>query len=180
MVGCNKWKSLMSIQTKYNYLEQAYFDLLEGIDVLIHKAKLSNRFESIQLADDDFVQLEKAKELCELRIIELWEERDSTEFKGLCSVYFDIASQLEIDRESEYFILEQFKLIAFGYLGEHWHFVKQHLKSKEPIFESLDAGAEWNNRILVSAFKAIVYLVKKDLWQDVGKAVELINQLRVE
>lgn len=170
----------MSIRTKYNYLEQAYPNLLKGIDVLIHKAKLSNRFESIQLADDDFVQLEKAKELCELRIIELWEERNSIEFKGLCSVYFDIASQLEIDRESEYFILEQFKLIAFGYLGEHWHFVKQHLKSKEPIFESLDTGAEWNNRILVSAFIAIVYLVKKDSWQDVGKAVELINQLRVE
>src|SRR5690606_10019714 len=133
MVGCNKRKNLMSIQTKYNYLAQAYPDLLEGIDVLIHKGKLSNRFESIQLTVDDFAQLEKAKELCELRIIELWEERNSIEFKGLCSVYFDIASQLEIDRDSEYFILEQFKLIAFGYLGEHWHFVKQYLKSKESI-----------------------------------------------
>ena len=81
----------MSIQIKYNYLEQAYPEMLDGIGLLIQKAKLSKRFEEVSLTDVDLAQLEKAKELCELRIIELWEERDSLEFKALCSVYFDIA-----------------------------------------------------------------------------------------
>ena len=170
----------MSIQIKYNYLEQAYPDTLKGIGALIQKGKLSKRFEEVKLNDEDIMQLEKAKELCELRIIELWEKRDSLEFRALCSVYFDIASQLSINPESEYFILEQYKLIAFGYLGEHWHFVKQYLKNSEWITNNLKTGAEWNNRILTISFKAVVYLVKKDSWHDVGQAVELINQLRGE
>ncbi len=170
----------MSIQIKYNYLERAYPDMLEGISALIQKAKLSKRFEEVSLTNEDLTQLEKAKELCELRIIELWDERDSTEFKALCSVFFDIASQISINTESEYFIIEQFKLIAFGYLGEHWHFVKQYLKTSESVFNNLEAGADWNNRILTISFKAIVNLVKKDSWHEVGLAVELINQLRSE
>lgn len=170
----------MSIQLKYNYLEQAYPDMLEGIGALIQKGKLSKRFEEIELTDEDLTQLEKAKELCELRIIELWKDIDSLEFRSLCSVYFDIASQLSINTESEYFILEQFKLIAFGYLGEHWHFVKQYLKTCGPVIDNMEVGEEWNNRILTISFKAIVNLVRKDSWHDVGQAVELINQLRGE
>lgn len=170
----------MSNQLKYNYLEQAYPDMLEGIGALIQKGKLSKRFDEIELTDENLTQLEKAKELCELRIIELWEEFDSLEFRSLCSVYFDIASQLTINTESEYFILEQFKLIAFGYLGEHWHFVKQYLKTYRPVIDNMEVGKEWNNRILTISFKAIVNLVRKDSWHDVGQAVELINQLRGE
>ena len=170
----------MSIQIKYNYLEQAYPDMLAGIGTLIQKEKLSKRFENVSLTNEDLTQLEKAKELCEIRIIELWEERDSLEFKSLCSVYFDIASELLIDSESEYFILEQFKLIAFGYLGEHWHFVKHYLKTVESIVDNLEPTADWNNRILTISFKAVVNLVKKDSWHEIGQAVELINQLRGE
>ena len=116
----------MSIQIKYNYLEQAYPDMLEGIGMLIQKAKLSARFDSLQLSEEEFEQLQKAKELCELRIIEFWGNREQAEFKALCSTYFDIASQLPIQWDSELAIYEQLKLIAFGYLGEHWHFVKQY------------------------------------------------------
>ncbi|REG78215.1 DEAD/DEAH box helicase [Algoriphagus antarcticus] len=170
----------MSIQVKYNYLEQAYPDMLEGIGALIQKGKLSKRFEKVNLTDEDLAQLEKAKELCELRIIELWDVRDSVEFKALCSVYFDITSQIPINIENEYFILEQFKLIAFGYLGEHWHFVKQYLKGLTGQIQALELGESWNNRILTVSFKAIVQLVKKENWRDISQAVELINQLRSE
>lgn len=170
----------MSIQIKYNYLERAYPYMLSGIGALIQKGKLSKLFEGISLTNTESAYLEKAKELCELRIIELWEERDSVEFKALCSVYFDITSQVSMSQESEYFILEQFKLITFGYLGEHWHFVKQYLKTSESVFNNLEAGTNWNNRILTISFKAVVNLVKKDSWHEVGQAVELINQLRRE
>jgi hypothetical protein len=63
----------MSIQVKYDYLEQAYPDMLTGIGVLIQKGKLAKRFNSVELTADDIQRLEKAKELCELKIIELWE-----------------------------------------------------------------------------------------------------------
>lgn len=174
----------MSIQTKYHILEQAYPDMLDGIGMLIQKGKLARRFESLQLDEVEFQQLTKAKELCELRIIELWEQRDEEEttndFKALCSTYFDIAGQIPVIVEDEYFVYETFKLIAFGYLGEHWHFVKQYLKGLKEQVGGIELGESWNNRILTVAFKAIVQLVKKDNWRDVSQAVELINQLRRE
>jgi superfamily II DNA/RNA helicase len=174
----------MSIQTKYHILEQAYPDMLAGVGMLIQKGKLSKRFASLQLNDVEIQELTKAKELCELRIIELWElrntEQTSNEFKALCSTYFDIASQLPAHVESEYFVYETFKLIAFGYLGEHWHFVKQYLKGLEEQIRSIELVDIWHNRILTVSFKAIVQLVRKENWRDVSEALGLINQLRIE
>lgn len=170
----------MSIQIKYNYLEQAYPDMLEGIGMLIQKAKLSGRFDSVQLSEEEIEQLQKAKELCELKIVELWDNREQPEFKGLCSTYFDIASQLPMQWDSELLIYEQLKLIAFGYLGEHWHFVKQYLKNYSGQFEAIQVGESWNQRILTISFKAIVHLIKKENWQEIGQSVALINQLRQE
>lgn len=174
----------MSIQTKYHILEQAYPDMLAGIGMLIQKGKLSRRFSSLQLNEVEIQELIKAKELCELRIIELWElrntEETSNEFKALCSIYFDIASQLPAIIKSEYFVYEAFKLVSFGYLGEHWHFVKQYLNGLKGHIQSIELVDNWNNRILTVSFKAIVQLVKKENWRDVSEAVELINQLRIE
>jgi superfamily II DNA/RNA helicase len=174
----------MSIQTKYQILKQAYPDILAGIDVLIQKGKLSKRFVNLQLREDEIQELHKAKELCELQIIELWEkqydEEKKNDFKALCSIYFDIAEQLPASLEDEYFIYETFKLIAFGYLGEHWHFVKQYLKALHEQIQGIKPGDNWNNRLLTASFKAIVQLVIKENWRDVSHAVRLINQLRIE
>ncbi|WP_010424312.1 DEAD/DEAH box helicase [Anaerophaga thermohalophila] len=170
----------MSIELKYNHLERAYPDMLTGIGALIQKGKLSGRFESVELSEEDIRQLEKAKELCELKIIELWDSRDSQQFKALCATYFDIASQLSALTESEYYIYEQFKLIAFGYLGEHWHFVRQYLKSRMHINEELTPADDWNQRLLTRSFKAILGLILKENWKDVDKAVQQINALREE
>lgn len=170
----------MSIQIKYNYLEQAYPDMLEGVGMLIQKAKLSARFDNVQLSIEEIEQLQKAKELCELKIIEFWDNREQVEFKALCSTYFDIASQLPIQRDSELVIYEQLKLIALGYLGEHWHFAKQYLKNHNEDFDSIQIGETWNQRILSISFKAIIHLIKKENWQEISQSVALINQLRQE
>ncbi|MDD4115943.1 MAG: DEAD/DEAH box helicase, partial [Massilibacteroides sp.] len=170
----------MSIQIKYNYLEQAYPDMLEGVGMLIQKAKLSARFDSVQLSIEEIEQLQKAKELCELKIIEFWDNREQVVFKALCSTYFDIASQLPIQWDSELVIYEQLKLIALGYLGEHWHFVKQYLKNHNEDFDSIQIGETWNQRILSISFKAIIHLIKKENWQEISQSVALINQLRQE
>lgn len=168
----------MSIRIKYDYLEQAYPDMLEGIVNLIQKGKLSKRFDSVNLTEAELVTLDKAKELCELKIVELWEEQETTEFKALCSTYFDIVGLLPINSESEYYIYEQIKLIAFGYLGEHWHFVRQHIKSSFNIIDNLEIGDDWNKRIITISYKALASLIKKDSWRDIDRAISYINQLR--
>lgn len=170
----------MSVQMKYNHLEQAYPEMLDGIASLIQKGKLSQRFGTVHLSAEEINELEKAKELCELKIIELWEERETFGFKALCSTYFDIVSLLPVNADSEYYIYEQIKLIAFGYLGEHWHFVRQYIKTNAQQIYNLEAGNDWNKRILILVFKALTSLIKKDSWRDIDQAIQLIDRLRVE
>ena len=167
----------MSIRQKYKYLEEAYPDMLKDIGMLIQKGKLSGRFEGVSLTDDEVLRLRNARELCELKIIELWERRDETEFKALCATYFDISSQLPGDKDNEYCIYEHVKLIAFGYLGEHWHFVKQYFKRNDLTGSDQDS---WNECLLVSTYKALRLLVVKESWTDLKEAVQLINQLKEE
>lgn len=168
----------MSMQSKYRYLELSYPDMLDGIGTLIQKGKLAKRFDHVFLSDVDIQELEKAKELCELKILELWDSRTSKEFRSLCATYFDIATLLAENRDNEYFIYEQIKLITCGYLGEHWHFVKQYLKSQN--FEDLGNQESWNQRLLVLSYKALVGLIVKDNWRNIESSVALINQLREE
>lgn len=172
----------MSITLKYSFLEHAYPEMLESVGLLIQKMKLSGRFNDIELTAENFHQLTIAKELCELRIIELWETRteNNFEFKALCATYFDISSQLPASTYDEYFVYEQFKIIFFGYLGEHWHFVKQYLNKTIQIFDNIDDKNNWNLRIITLAFKALVHLVKKDSWREIDYGVNFINQLRRE
>lgn len=165
---------------KYKILEDFYPGLLLGISSIIQKGKLSNRFPSLQLSKSEKLEIAKAKELCELKILELWNNQDDEKFKLLCSVYFDVSSLLNFNIKTEEDIYEIIKLISIGYLGEHSHFVKAYLVQQKQKIEDLEIPNKWNSRLLLKIFKVIVQLVIKKSWNDISQAIELINQLRLE
>ncbi len=170
----------MSIETKYRYLINTYPDILNGVNILIQKAKISNRFEDKILSFDEQSELEKAKNLCELRIVETWNSQNSEEFKALCSTYFDIAAQCDIEGENEYIVFEYIKIISFGYLGEGWHLVRQYLKNQQDKIDELPISENWNSRLLNTSFKALVGLIRKNDWNDINLSIQLIENLRTE
>jgi len=165
---------------KYKILEEYFPDLLQGIPEIIQKGKLSKRFNTLQLDENKKTELIKAKELCELKILELWKYQDDEKFKILCSVYLDISTLLNFDIKTEEDIYEVIKLISLGYLGEHSHFVKDFLNQQKQKIEYLIVTDKWNSRLLNNIFKVIVILVLKKSWKDISQAIELINQLRSE
>lgn len=169
----------MSVQDKYRVLENAFPEMLEGIGALIQKAKICNRFESVHLSDQELELLEKAKELSEVAILEHWDDQ-SNDFKALCSTHFDIASQLPIELDDEYLFYEYIKLICCAYLGENWHMARQFIKQKMDELTSIEPNGNWNIRLLQKSFLALIYLIKKDDWEDVDRAVKTIEELRGE
>ncbi len=170
----------MSIEIKYRYLKNAYPDMLSGIGMLIQKAKISNRFEDEALSNDENSELEKAKILCELSIVEIWNDLNSEEFKALCSTYFDIAAQCDIELDNEYAVFEYIKIISFGYLGEGWHLVRQYLKNQQNKIDDLPISENWNTRLLNISFKALVGLIRKNGWNDINESIRQIEKLRLE
>lgn len=169
----------MKANEKYNFLINAFPEILQGIGSIIQKGKLSKKF-SLQLSESETEELYKAKELCELKILELWENKDTEEFKVLCSTYFDIATILPIETSSDEGIYEIFKIISFGYLGEHSHFVKDFLRQQKDQIDNIEIPDKWNSRLLRKCFQVIVSLVVKTSWDNISQAIGYINQLRNE
>ena len=79
----------MSTIKKYEILEKNYQDILGELSVLIQKARVSRRFNAVQLSESEKKLLQKAKEICELEINNYWNQKDSNEFLSLCITYFD-------------------------------------------------------------------------------------------
>lgn len=170
----------MSLDPKYQLLIQEHPDLLEGIDTLIQKIKVGHRFSNIEVSSDDIAKIELAKDLCELKILELWTDQESVDFKALCSVFFDLATESPLEADNEITILDIIKIISCGYLGESWHRVKQFTTSRSELIEGISVGQDWNRRLLHSSFLAIVGLINKRNWTDINQSITLINNLREE
>ncbi|MCX7715136.1 MAG: DEAD/DEAH box helicase, partial [Clostridia bacterium] len=170
----------MTITEKYNLLRDAYPEIIQDIGHTVQKGKLSQRFSSLKLNDEENTELQKAKELCDLKILEEWNNQESEKFKTLCSVYFDIASLLPCSFRNDEDIYECIKLIALGYLGEHAHFVKDYLKRHHTHLHEIQNSEKWNSRLLRKTFFVIVALVVKKTWKDISDAIGYINELRKE
>jgi len=170
----------MSTIKKYEILEKNYQDILGELSVLIQKARVSRRFNAVQLSESEKKLLQKAKEICELEINNYWNQKDSNEFLSLCITYFDIATCFDYDLNDEINIMEVFKIIIFGYLGEHSHYVKSYLLSIKDDVNNITIPEKWDARILYTIFNSLYFLVVKNSWKDIEKAVENINQLRKE
>ncbi|HOV32652.1 MAG TPA: DEAD/DEAH box helicase [Candidatus Hydrogenedens sp.] len=169
----------MSMENKYKYLEDDFGDILGKISKHIQKAKISQRFDAINLSEEENEFLIKAKEICEIQINSLWHQRSSNEFLSYCLSYFDISSYFDYEIRNENDILEIFKIIIFGYLSEHSHFVRNFVISKINI-DTVPVPDKWNLRLLYSIFKSVLYLIKKDNWKDISNVVDSINNLRSE
>jgi replicative superfamily II helicase len=168
----------MNVTEKYQLLTEAFPEILGDIGQFIQKGKLAKRFSTLSLTDEEVTELKKAKELCELKILELWQAHDSERFKAFCSTYFDIASLLPCECNSDEDVFETLKIISLGYLGEHGHFVKDYLKQIPT--ENLEIPQKWNSRLLRKCFQVIVALIIKKSWNDISNAIEQINRLRKE
>ncbi|MDF1612893.1 DEAD/DEAH box helicase [Stygiobacter electus] len=170
----------MKATEKYKLLSDAFPEMLKGIGQLVQKGKLTKRFSLLQLSESELNQLAKAKELCELKLLELWQHQEDENFKALCSVYFDIASLLPCECKSDEDIYEIIKVISLGYLGEHAHLVKDFLITQKTAIDNLEIPEKWNSRLLRKCFRVIVSLVIKKSWAEISQSINAINQLREE
>ncbi|TNF48597.1 MAG: DEAD/DEAH box helicase [Bacteroidetes bacterium] len=170
----------MSLDPKYRLLIQEHPELLAGVDRLIQKIKVGHRFNNIEISGDDLSKIELAKDLCELKIIELWSDHETESFKALCSVYFDLATEISIDPSNEVSVLEYLKIISCGYLGESWHRVSQFIAANNDVIQNISFQEGWNHRLLHTSFLAIIGLINKKNWHDINVSIGLINSLRQE
>jgi hypothetical protein len=142
-------------------------------------------FEKEFLASPSLNSLEKSeliklKELCELRILELLDWQNTSEFTNLCSKYVDISTLLPFQLKTDEDVYNIFKLIIFGYLANRSQSVKDFLNQHD-LNNNLDLDVtKWNSYLFRQIFKAFATLVLFESQDDILSSIDLINQLRAE
>lgn len=82
----------------------------------------------------------------------------------------------EIDR-----IKYVYRLIAFSYLGQKWESGRRYIiENKDSISVDINPRDTWDIRMFKQTYSAFVHLVRKDTWEDLSNACEIITTLRDE
>jgi replicative superfamily II helicase len=153
-------------------------------DGIINRNKLFGSFPSIApMNNEDREMLVKTLNSLELIIIDLWDpssENDKINFIKICNKCFDIMCTLPIPSNSDDKIKYALRLIAYGYLSERWEAARRFLIENEAELILISERNRWNDRIFRIIYLSVFYLVRKRSWDDLTKAVGLIDLLRGE
>lgn len=158
-------------------------DIRRKADEIINKRKIENKlFTKSTLVHEEKELLEKVLEIYELAIIDLWDkEEKKNEFSFLNKKCFDIIQVFPLPQDDIPKIKHVLKLIGYSYLGEKWEDGKRFLiEEKNAWSVSIDDKTTWDERLFKKTYLAILYLVKKNSWEDLRNAIDLINSLRDE
>ena len=156
------------------------------------KRRIKNAFyldPNATSADD--LLIKKVLEAYELSILDRWQYAFNTsvdveykapalEFQDLCQKYINLMTVLPIPSEKIAKIKHALKLITFSYLADKWEDAKRFLLEHDELNVNPDSGEEWDRRVFTTIYLAILYLVKKDTWDDVHRATQYIVDLKKE
>jgi len=158
-------------------------EIRKRAEEIISEKKFENKlFGEYALTQEEKELLEKILEIYELTIIDLWDkEEKKNEFSTLSKKCFDILQILPLPQDDISKIKHILKLVAYSYLGEKWEDGRRFLKEEKNTCEiEINDENTWDERLFKKTYLAILYLVRKDSWEDLSNAVNLINKLRNE
>jgi replicative superfamily II helicase len=163
--------------TKYHWLIDN--EILSQTETITNKRKLAKYFPTLTTTTEEENLLKHTLESIEFEIIEKWND-DPNLFSQLCRDYFEIIETLSPpgdEIECIHFIL---KLITYGYLGEKWEAARRYLieNEKQLILNPINTSENWRATLLYKIYHAIFHIVRKNSWDDLTKALEIIVELR--
>jgi len=150
---------------------------------IISEKKFENKlFGKHTLTQEERELLEKILEIYELAIIDLWDrEEKKNEFSTLSKKCFDILQIFPLPKDDILKIKHILRLIAYSYLGEKWEDGRRFLIEEENVWKiEINDENMWDERLFKKTYLAILYLVRKNSWDDLRDTVSLINDLRDE
>ena len=157
---------------------------------LIKNVKINKSINpSFQLSHDDREYIVDTIEIYELTIINMWKyvfdtrnnKNTKNEFVEFCKTCFDLLNTLKIPNDTTAKINHIIKLITYSYLGEKWEDMARILQNDDGDVWKLEfSNTNWNLRLMVKIYRAILYLCRKRNWNDVEQLSILIKNLRKE
>ena len=163
-----------------NYLDE---EELAYAKEIINRRKISKNFPDFLIKkkeEDTF--LSNVLNKMEFAAISIWnpEKENADKFREICSNYFEILKCLPLPENEIRKAIQVIKLIVYSYLGEKWESGRRYLIENEEIIHVNNDSVNWDERLFKTIYLAIIYLLRKNSWTDLEKAIEMINVLRKE
>ena len=137
---------------------------------------------------DNIERIEKVIEFHELAAIDYWRfafdsEQDNREkrevFHNICKRAFSLMEVCPVPEEPIRRIVHVLKMMTYAYLGEKWEDMRRYLRTSGINLEiRLASDSNWDYRLLVNIYRAILYLTGRNSWQDLRKSMDTIDDLR--
>jgi len=157
-------------------------DIRDKTDEIINEKKFEKKlFGKSSLTQNEKELLERVLEVYELAILDLWDnEEKKHEFSEFSKKCFDILQVFPIPSNEILKIKHVLRLVSYSYLGEKWEDGRRFLIEEENVWKIITKEDAWDKILFKKTYLAILYLVRKNSWEDLKKAIDLINELRKE
>lgn len=164
-------------------LQSVSSDLKEVRRIVADKKVRRKFYGEAAFTQEEVAAINKVAEALELAAIDSWRASDKEQrftFSTICREYADILQIAPLPTDHFRKMKSILKLVAFSYLGEKWEDGRRFLKEREDVWRDLKAlnKDDWDIRLFADCYEAILLMVRKQDWNDLSKASEIIVSLR--
>lgn len=165
-------------------------NISKRVDVLVNRNKIEKYLGSVNIfSEHEYQEITKVIGIYELAIVDLWNYNFETSkenlekrktVNSLCKKCFDLLQTLPIPEEPLLKIKHVLKLFTYSYLGEKWEDMRRILNEETAIWNINRENDYWDVRLFCTIYLSLLYLVRKESWQDLNTSIEYITTLRIE
>ena len=153
----------------------------------VNGAKISRHITTQLKLDRNLDEIQKIIDAYEVAIVIFWRHAfDTTDkvnkasFHESCRNCFDLLQMVPAPSKHTDKIKHILKMFAYAYLGEKWEDMRRFLIENEVDWTINTEADQWDVRLLSKIYMAVLYMVRKETWNDLSRATEYVKELQVE
>ena len=186
IVELNQWVTEIK-NLNHWVIDSLNLDELEKVNLIVNTKRIEKKFyNDSKLDKEEITLIKKVLGVFEFTTIDLWDyafDKDDPDKKRAFTIisreYFRICQVLPIPEDDIEKIKHVLKLVTFSYLGEKWEDGRRFLIENEDLDVNCEKE-EWDEYLFTTIYNATRYLIQKNSWKDLNKAVNYVNQLKNE
>lgn len=155
---------------------------IDKVRIIVFDKKIKQKlYGEACFKDEELALLRKVTGALEVAAIDSWKDSsDKFLFSMICQEYAEILQIFPLPDESLSRMKFVLKLIAFSYLGEKWEDGRRFLIERETAWKIIhnESAQDWDIQLFNNCYRATLYLVRKQNWEDLSCAMEIISNLR--
>ena len=176
----------MSQLIEHKFLQAIDDDLYDRILETVNNIKVQ-KYLNRETLEIDYTEIQKMIDIFELVIVDLWKysfdksdgDKKKNNFHKVCNDCYNLLQVIPIPLDPVEKMKHILKLFTYSYLGEKWEDMKRFLIETDDVWKIENTkNTDWDFKVLSNIYKSILYLIRKQTWEDLVQTRQYIEELR--